>query len=334
MVGCVEVGSVLGSCARERKSVDTKRTPFELTVEWNVFALLPNRQISQISPSGGRFHLPCIHPSGEVVVFQGGLFHERLRIWRAKIACGALSPLTSPQANSWMPAYSWKGDVIVFASDIPMSKKIRRIAEMPLWLPPEGYTVNLFVMDSDGKDIRQITVGDCQDLRPALSPDGRHVAFCSNRTGTWKIWVVPSDGNANPSLLKGSYEWAMRPWYARDGQSLFFHTDVDGRHRICRYWLVDGQIKPLPNDDEGMSHGASASANGGSLLMHSTKGGGSRIWRLPLDGSPAEEIRTPGFKLAGHATEGNNGVVVFDSPNKLPSAAKGRERGQPLRSAD
>ena len=244
ITGCLGLGLSL-SCARAGDRMNTKSTPFGPTTEWSVYALLPSGEISHISRSGGRYHLPCIHPSGEVVAFQGGVFHERLRIWRAGIASGDVSPLTSSKSNSWMPAYSWMGDVIVFSSDIPMKKKIRRIAEMPLWLPPEGYTANLFLMGSDGNHARQITSGDCQDLRPAFSPDGHEVAFCSNRTGAWKIWVVPSDGKTGPRLLGGDYEWAMRPWYAKDGQSLFFHTDVNRRHRICRYWLGDGKIEPL-----------------------------------------------------------------------------------------
>ena len=57
-----------------------------------------------------------------------------------------------------------------------------------------GYRSALWMLDTAGGDARQFTGGRKQDSSPRWSPDGRHIAFLSDRSGTRQLWVMPSDG--------------------------------------------------------------------------------------------------------------------------------------------
>ncbi len=74
-----------------------------------------------------------------------------------------------------------------------------------------------------------------------------------------------------------------------------------------------GALAVLPNDDRGHTHGAFAAPTDDCLLVHSSRAGGSLIWRLPLEGSAPEHVVTPGLPLVGHATQSLDGMIALDS---------------------
>jgi len=57
---------------------------------------------------------------------------------------------------------------------------------------------HIFVCDVETSEAKQITDGDWNDVAPAWAPDGRHIAFQSNRNPEWDlqagsdIWIVPA----------------------------------------------------------------------------------------------------------------------------------------------
>jgi Tol biopolymer transport system component len=178
--------------------------------------------------------------------------------------------------------------------------------------PPRDLILNLFIMDINGKNILQLTSGSYQDQRPCFSPDGKYIAFVSNRSAPYPdLWVIPSDSSSEPQSLLEKW-WGYRPWYSNDGQLIYFFTDVNNRHQICQIPSEGGNFIPLKNDDQGRSHGPFVDPGGEVLLIHSTRGGNWGIWELPLDGSTPRSLHPPGFQYATHPTRSKNGIITFD----------------------
>src|ERR1700760_4218162 len=57
-----------------------------------------------------------------------------------------------------------------------------------------SYLGDVWVVDSAGGTARPVTMHEKHDLNPVFSPDGRQLAFSSNRHGSYDVFVVPVHG--------------------------------------------------------------------------------------------------------------------------------------------
>lgn len=72
-------------------------------------------------------------------------------------------------------------------------------------------SINIAPVDSSGS--RRLTHADAKDSLPRWSPDGKHIAFLSNRSEKTQVWLIRADGGEAwqaSSLSEGvtSYEWS------------------------------------------------------------------------------------------------------------------------------
>jgi len=91
--------------------------------------------------------------------------------------------------------------------------------------PMGGGNVELYSARPDGTDSQQLTTAPGFNGCPSYSRDGAQIAFCSNRTGTYRIWLMKADGSDQRQLATGPYE-ALFPRFQRDGRSVFFNADT------------------------------------------------------------------------------------------------------------
>jgi Tol biopolymer transport system component len=141
------------------------------------------------------------------------------------------------------------------------SRAWRSLTESPdgKWLVLAAITPNedLFIVRSDGSGLRQLTNDIAFDRFPRWSPDGKRLAFQSNRGGAWEAWAINPDGSSLVALTEKLL--AHYPIWAPDGSRLVF-TDflqefrpglVDARKQVAaqtvtrlpavadaRYWTV------------------------------------------------------------------------------------------------
>jgi serine/threonine protein kinase len=79
---------------------------------------------------------------------------------------------------------------------------------------------DLWTMNADGTNQRQLTADCGSNLEPDVSRDGRYIAFVSNRSGDFHIWRMDIDGN-NPIQLSGELPGRFPVWTA-DGREVIF----------------------------------------------------------------------------------------------------------------
>ena len=83
----------------------------------------------------------------------------------------------------------------------------------------------IWLMDADGRNARQITQGDKSSASPIFSPDGRWIAFISARDGGSNLYVMPATGGEARRVTNISTGVADPVW-SPDSRSLAFSTDV------------------------------------------------------------------------------------------------------------
>ena len=95
---------------------------------------------------------------------------------------------------------------------------------------PDIHTIN-----PDGTGQANLTNDGAADFAPAWSPDGRRIAFSSNRAGNFEIWVMWADGSGATRLTNNAALDAEPAW-SPDGTKIAFQSDRDGDSEI---WVMD-----------------------------------------------------------------------------------------------
>lgn len=94
-------------------------------------------------------------------------------------------------------------------------------------ISPDGKTVvfsylgDIYAVESVGGVARALTTHPAHDMNPAFSPDGRNVAFSSNRYGSYDVFVVPTRGGRPRRLTFDSASDMVCGW-TPDGSAILF----------------------------------------------------------------------------------------------------------------
>ncbi len=106
----------------------------------------------------------------------------------------------------------------------------------PLWLrypaiSPDGWTVvfsykgDLYTVPAEGGDARLLTMHEAHDFHPVWSPDGKTIAFASNRFGNFDIYSIPRSGGKALRLTTHSaneYPSGFTP----DSENILFRAHI------------------------------------------------------------------------------------------------------------
>ena len=84
---------------------------------------------------------------------------------------------------------------------------------------------------SDGSDEKRLLSRRNYDAQPAVSPDGKRIAFTASSDGNAEIYVMNSDGSGLLRLTRNSADDRSPAW-SPDGKKLFFLSNRTGRSAI------------------------------------------------------------------------------------------------------
>ena len=180
-------------------------------------------------------------------------------------------------------------------------------AENVSWLrypaiSPDGKTIvfsykgDLYLVDSEGGEARQITSNPTYDYSPVWSPDGKTIAFASDRYGNFDIFTVSVKGGEPVRLTTHSAK--ETPWtFTPDGKNILFTACIQDPASSALFpkssmtelysVSVDGgrpaQVLATPAEE------ISFIGKGGSFVYQDCKGG-ENIWRKHHTSSITRDI--------------------------------------------
>ena len=208
-----------------------------------------------------------------------------MNLWRVPIdevsgrVTGQVEPATLPSSNSQHICFSADGRTLVYVEmnrreeiwqigfdpvnanvtgpAVQITRGARRYSS-PHLSPDEKSLVfvsaaeaqeDVFVINRDDAQMRQVTNDSAMNRSPRWSPDGRQIAFLTDRSGKYEIWKVNADGSGLEQLTDVHDADVFGPVWSADGVRLLYQVR-DGSPFIIdpRKPFASQTPQPLPGE--------------------------------------------------------------------------------------
>jgi dipeptidyl aminopeptidase/acylaminoacyl peptidase len=142
---------------------------------------------------------------------------------------------------------------------------------------------DVWTIDADGTDLTRLTDSPEPDFDPSWSPDGRQIAFRSERSGEPEIWVMNADGTGQRRLAEG-----LSPAWSPDGSLIAFA----GRAGLSVIRPDGTSLRVLPGTEGGEY--PSWSPDGSRIAFNSNLTGDHVMYIAQADGSKVVDLSRVG----------------------------------------
>jgi Tol biopolymer transport system component/serine/threonine protein kinase len=147
---------------------------------------------------------------------------------------------------------------------------------------------------------------------PQFSPDGRQIAWVSNRTGSPEIWVCDGDGQHPARLTYFNGPQTGSPHWSPNSQEIVFDSRPEGQADIFVIGAQGGRPRQLTSE-KSLEVVPCWSGDGQWIYFSSNRTGERQIWKVPAAGGTAVQVtRKGGFESA----ESPDGQFVIYSKDR------------------
>jgi TolB protein len=209
----------------------------------------------------------------------------------------------------------------------------------------KGRFKELFVIDLDGSDQKQITNDRGLVFSPSWSADGSKLVYTSYVSRTPELYISNSDGGGNATRVTNRTGLEVGAKFRQGGGSLVSSASYEGISKLVLFDLKGSVIKKLTSSSS-IDVSPSYSPDESKLAFCSNRGGGPQVYTMDSDGSNVKRISyvdsryctspvwSPkgdkiafvcakgGFQIFMSDAEGRNAVqLTFSGDNEDPSWA-------------
>ncbi|MDX6695834.1 MAG: eukaryotic-like serine/threonine-protein kinase [Blastocatellia bacterium] len=113
-----------------------------------------------------------------------------------------------------------------------------------LYASNSGGNLDVYISAADGSNQKQLTINANSNFGPVASPDGRYIAFISNRAGAgYNIWRMDMNGGNLKQLKRGGME--SNPQCTPDGRWVVYTSWEAGKPTIWKVSIDGGEAQQL-----------------------------------------------------------------------------------------
>jgi serine/threonine protein kinase/Tol biopolymer transport system component len=260
-----------------------------------------------LEPAGNPMEIPFPQPVTYVcwtadsrgLIFAAGP-SEGSMLWRMPASGKSSAQLLSYAGNALFPAMSRQGNRMAFQ---------RFSSESHIWA---------LELDSKGQPTapaEKAFASTREDYAPRFSRDGSKVAFHSDRSGGFAIWVCESSGaNCFPVSPHGAH--ATNPDWSPDGKWIAFNTQGESGNEIDLVRSEGGRPKRLTRGTDELEGAMFPRWSHDGQWIYFQCGAGPQICRVPSSGGEAQAVRGADGVFADESPDGE--WVYFSSGPAAP----------------
>lgn len=170
---------------------------------------------------------------------------------------------------------------------------------------------DVWVMRGDGSDPKRLTNDGTNNQTPCWSPNGRLIAFVSDRDGNKEIYTVKADGTTPLNLTHHPAEdWT--PAWSPDGSTIAFSSYRDGNWEL---YLMDanGSNQRRLTHNNAADYAPSWSPDGQRIAFQSNRDGNWEIYVIGIDGKGSQRLTNDEATDSAPAWSPDGERIAFES---------------------
>ncbi len=169
---------------------------------------------------------------------------------------------------------------------------------MSLDVSPDGQTIvfdmlgDLYTLPIAGGTATRISQGMAFDHMPSWSPDGKRIAFISDRNGAKNLWLMSADGRDTTQLSRTTDDTYASPEWTPDGKYVAVTRSVTGGPKLFLYHVDGGAgVQLIREPANQMTIGATFTPDG------------RHVWFATRTGTSQYNTIFPTYQLAAYDRE-------------------------------
>lgn len=178
------------------------------------------------------------------------------------------------------------------------------------WSDRNGYK-EIYLMEYDGSDERQVTAHQSISMSPAWSPTSDGLSYVTFVGGLPNVYFADLSTGRKTSLLpKDAHNTS--PTFSPDGSRIAFASSHNGNWEVFSANRDGGNIRQLTHSS-GIDTNPSWSPNGREIAFTSNRGGQPQIYVMDAEGSNLRRVSFGGTYNDGAAWSPNGSVLAYAS---------------------
>lgn len=188
-------------------------------------------------------YLPDFSPKGDFVVFQSrkerpGIAHD---IYIVGSDGSNRKRLTDEKNGYTSPKWSPDGKKILFERAVVTKKYYRDLSREEMGQMKNS--TEIYVMDKDGTNLKNLTNNDFEDSTPQWSKNGKTIYFMSHRDGSPNIYAMKADGTEVRKVADG--KTVTNPFVSPDERYFAYTKEAEGKWGLYIYEIKSGKERLL-----------------------------------------------------------------------------------------
>jgi Tol biopolymer transport system component len=209
-------------------------------------------------------------------------------LWQVPASGGAAQSIAAKGSEVTSPSLARDGGLLAYTSTSQ---------NWNIWRAPVA------AADANATPPKVLIASFGRNDSPRYSPDGKKIAFISDRSGSWELWVSDSDGHDLRQITSFGGPVVGTPHWSPDGRYLVFDARPNGRSVIFTVASTGGNPQPVVQEDFENKK-PNWSRDGRSIYYTSSRGGKAQLWRSGVHGEHPIRLTTDTCNDSAESADG------------------------------